>query len=176
MTPAGTCNHAGDKCILQLRGLPRSSLPSDLKRGIRTTAIRRRPINKTLLTSTGSTTAIAGGRSERAWPMCMRIVQCRDDALTEEDEDISIDDIDDPDAFALMLRQVSRVCNLPPAWAAFVTGKIPEEKWRLIWHFSHLQCFTDPRYCSRCWPCAACGMVNLLEGPARITRAPMLMR
>ena len=62
MTPAELATMPGDKCILQLRGLPPFFSPKyDLKSGIRTTAIRRRPINrKTLLTSTGSLTAAGG--------------------------------------------------------------------------------------------------------------------
>ena len=57
----------------------------------------------------------------------------------------------------------------------FVTGKIPE-KWRLIWHFSHLQSTLYRPSLSRSALALAYGVWSICwRATARITRAPMLM-
>ena len=68
------------------------------------------------------------------------------------------------------------VCNLPPARAAFfVTGENPE-KWRLIWHFSHLQSTLYRPSLSLSALALAYGVWSICwRATARITRAPMLM-
>ena len=56
------------------------------------------------------------------------------------------------------------VCNLPPAWAAFLLPGKSRRNGGLYGIF--LICnrhFTDPRYCARRWPWRV-GVVNLLEG------------
>ena len=57
----------------------------------------------------------------------------------------------------------------------FVTGKIPE-KWRLIWHFSHLQSTLYRPSLLLSALALACGAWLICwRATARITRAPMLM-
>ena len=57
----------------------------------------------------------------------------------------------------------------------FVTGKIPE-KWRLIWHFSHLQSTLYRPSLLLSVLALACGAWLICwRATARITRAPMLM-
>ena len=57
----------------------------------------------------------------------------------------------------------------------FVTGKIPE-KWRLIWHFSHLQSTLYRPSLLLSALALACGAWSICwRATARITRAPMLM-
>ena len=57
----------------------------------------------------------------------------------------------------------------------FVTGKIPE-KWRLIWHFSHLQSTLYRPSLSRSALALACGAWSICwRATARIIQAPMLM-
>ena len=57
----------------------------------------------------------------------------------------------------------------------FVTGKIPE-KWRLIWHFSHLQSILYRPSLLLSVLALACGAWLICwRATARITRAPMLM-
>ena len=57
----------------------------------------------------------------------------------------------------------------------FVTGKIPE-KWRLIWHFSHLQSTLYRPSLSLSALALAYGVWSICwRATARITRAPMLM-
>lgn len=65
MTPAELATMPGDKCILQLRGLPPFFSPKyDLKRHPNYRYTAEADKQKTLLTSTGSLTA-AGARAER---------------------------------------------------------------------------------------------------------------
>ena len=57
----------------------------------------------------------------------------------------------------------------------FVTGKIPE-KWRFIWHFSHLQSTLYRPSLLLSVLALACGAWLICwRATARITRAPMLM-
>ena len=99
MTPSELATMPGDKCILQLRGLPPFYSPKYDLKSTRTTDIRLKPTKrKTPLTLTGSLTAAGAGPDE----MCeVYAVAVPDDGPTSEDEDIlNYDDIDDPDAFA----------------------------------------------------------------------------
>ena len=100
MTPAELATMPGDKCILQLRGLPPFfSLKYDLKRhpNYRYTAEADKQKNAFDLDR-----LINRRRRPGLSEVCtMYEVAVPDDALTEEDEDIlNYDDIDDPDAFA----------------------------------------------------------------------------
>ena len=100
MTPAELATMPGDKCILQLRGLPPFfSLKYDLKRhpNYRYTAEADKQKNAFDLDR-----LINRRRRPGLNEACtMYEVAVPDDALTEEDEDIlNYDDIDDPDAFA----------------------------------------------------------------------------
>ena len=100
MTPAELATMPGDKCILQLRGLPPFFSPKyDLKRhpNYRYTAEADKQKNAFDLDR-----LINRRRRPRLNEACtMYEVTVPDDALTEEDEDIlNYDDIDDPDAFA----------------------------------------------------------------------------
>ena len=100
MTPAELATMPGDKCILQLRGLPPFFSPKyDLKRhpNYRYTAEADKQKNAFDLDR-----LINRRRRPSLNEACtMYEVTVPDDALTEEDEDIlNYDDIDDPDAFA----------------------------------------------------------------------------
>ena len=100
MTPAELATMPGDKCILQLRGLPPFFSPKyDLKRhpNYRYTAEADKQKNAFDLDR-----LINRRRRPGLNETCtMYEVTVPDDALTEEDEDIlNYDDIDDPDAFA----------------------------------------------------------------------------
>ena len=100
MTPAELATMPGDKCILQLRGLPPFFSPKyDLKRhpNYRYTAEADKQKNAFDLDR-----LINRRRRPGLNEACtMYEVTVPDDALTEEDEDIlNYDDIDDPDAFA----------------------------------------------------------------------------
>ena len=100
MTPAELATMPGDKCILQLRGLPPFFSPKyDLKRhpNYRYTAEADKQKNSFDLDR-----LINRRRRPGLNEVCtMYEVTVPDDALTEEDEDIlNYDDIDDPDAFA----------------------------------------------------------------------------
>ena len=100
MTPAELATMPGDKCILQLRGLPPFFSPKyDLKRhpNYRYTAEADKQKNAFDLDR-----LINRRRRPGLNEACtMYEVTVSDDALTEEDEDIlNYDDIDDPDAFA----------------------------------------------------------------------------
>ena len=100
MTPAELATMPGDKCILQLRGLPPFFSPKyDLKRhpNYRYTAEADKQKNAFDLDR-----LINRRRRPGLNEACtMYEVAVSDDALTEEDEDIlNYDDIDDPDAFA----------------------------------------------------------------------------
>ena len=100
MTPAELATMPGDKCILQLRGLPPFFSPKyDLKRhpNYRYTAEANKQKNAFDLDR-----LINRRRRPGLNEACtMYEVTVPDDALTEEDEDIlNYDDIDDPDAFA----------------------------------------------------------------------------
>ena len=100
MTPAELATMPGDKCILQLRGLPPFFSPKyDLKRhpNYRYTAEADKQKNAFDLDR-----LINRCRRPGLNEACtMYEVAVPDDALTEEDEDIlKYDDIDDPDAFA----------------------------------------------------------------------------
>ena len=100
MTPAELATMPGDKCILQLRGLPPFFSPKyDLKRhpNYRYTAETDKQKNAFDLDR-----LINRRRRPGLNEACtMYEVTVPDDALTEEDEDIlNYDDIDDPDAFA----------------------------------------------------------------------------
>ena len=100
MTPAELATMPGDKCILQLRGLPPFFSPKyDLKRhpNYRYTAEADKQKNAFDLDR-----LINRRRRPGLNEVCtMYEVSVPDDALTEEDEDIlNYDDIDDPDAFA----------------------------------------------------------------------------
>ena len=100
MTPAELATMPGDKCILQLRGLPPFFSPKyDLKRhpNYRYTAEADKQKNAFDLDR-----FINRRRRPGLNEVCtMYEVAVPDDALTEEDEDIlNYDDIDDPDAFA----------------------------------------------------------------------------
>lgn len=100
MTPAELATMPGDKCILQLRGLPPFFSPKyDLKRhpNYRYTAEADKQKNTFDLDR-----LINRRRRPGLNEACtMYEVTVPDDALTEEDEDIlNYDDIDDPDAFA----------------------------------------------------------------------------
>ena len=100
MTPAELATMPGDKCILQLRGLPPFFSPKyDLKRhpNYRYTAEADKQKNAFDLDR-----LINRRRRPGLNDVCtMYEVAVPDDALTEEDEDIlNYDDIDDPDAFA----------------------------------------------------------------------------
>ena len=100
MTPAELATMPGDKCILQLRGLPPFFSPKyDLKRhpNYRYTAEADKQKNAFDLDR-----LINRRRRPGLNEACtMYEVAVPDDALTEEDEDIlNYDDIDDPDAFA----------------------------------------------------------------------------
>ena len=100
MTPAELATMPGDKCILQLRGLPPFFSPKyDLKRhpNYRYTAEADKQKNAFDLDR-----LINRRRRPGLNESCtMYEVTVPDDALTEEDEDIlNYDDIDDPDAFA----------------------------------------------------------------------------
>lgn len=100
MTPAELATMPGDKCILQLRGLPPFFSPKyDLKRhpNYRYTAEADKQKNAFDLDR-----LINRCRRPGLNEACtMYEVAVPDDALTEEDEDIlNYDDIDDPDAFA----------------------------------------------------------------------------
>ena len=100
MTPAELATMPGDKCILQLRGLPPFFSPKyDLKRhpNYRYTAEADKQKNAFDLDR-----LINRRRRPGLSEACtMYEVTVPDDALTEEDEDIlNYDDIDDPDAFA----------------------------------------------------------------------------
>ena len=99
MTPAELATMPGDKCILQLRGLPPFFSPKyDLKRhpNYRYTAEADKQKNAFDLDR-----LINRRRRPGLNEACtMYEVTVPDDALTEEDEDIlNYDDIDDPDAF-----------------------------------------------------------------------------
>ena len=100
MTPAELATMPGDKCILQLRGLPPFFSPKyDLKRhpNYRYTAEADKQKNAFDLDRLINRRRRPG--LNEACTMYEVIVP--DDALTEEDEDIlNYDDIDDPDAFA----------------------------------------------------------------------------
>ena len=100
MTPAELATMPGDRCILQLRGLPPFFSPKyDLKRhpNYRYTAEADKQKNAFDLDR-----LINRRRRPGLNEACtMYEVTVPDDALTEEDEDIlNYDDIDDPDAFA----------------------------------------------------------------------------
>ena len=100
MTPAELATMPGDKCILQLRGLPPFFSPKyDLKQhpNYRYTAEADKQKNAFDLDR-----LINRRRRPGLNESCtMYEVTVPDDALTEEDEDIlNYDDIDDPDAFA----------------------------------------------------------------------------
>ena len=100
MTPAELATMPGDKCILQLRGLPPFFSPKyDLKQhpNYRYTAEADKQKNAFDLDR-----LINRRRRPGLNEVCtMYEVAVPDDALTEEDEDIlNYDDIDDPDAFA----------------------------------------------------------------------------
>ena len=100
MTPAELATMPGDKCILQLRGLPPFFSPKyDLKRhpSYRYTAEADKQKNAFDLDR-----LLNRRRRPGLNEACtMYEVTVPDDALTEEDEDIlNYDDIDDPDAFA----------------------------------------------------------------------------
>ena len=100
MTPAELATMPGDKCILQLRGLPPFFSPKyDLKQhpNYRYTAEADKQKNAFDLDR-----LINRRRRPGLNEACtMYEVAVPDDALTEEDEDIlNYDDIDDPDAFA----------------------------------------------------------------------------
>ena len=100
MTPAELATMPGDKCILQLRGLPPFFSPKyDLKRhpNYRYTVEADKQKNAFDLDR-----LINRRRRPGLNEVCtMYEVAVPDDALTEEDEDIlNYDDIDDPDAFA----------------------------------------------------------------------------
>ena len=100
MTPSELATMPGDKCILQLRGLPPFYSPKyDLKKhpNYKYTAEADRQKNAFDLDK-----LINRRRRPGLNEACeMYEVAVPDDALTEEDEDIlNYDDIDDPDAFA----------------------------------------------------------------------------
>ena len=100
MTPAELATMPGDKCILQLRGLPPFFSPKyDLKQhpNYRYTAEADKQKNAFDLDR-----LINRRRRPGLNEACtMYEVTVPDDALTEDDEDIlNYDDIDDPDAFA----------------------------------------------------------------------------
>lgn len=72
MTPSELATMPGDKCILQLRGLPPFYSPKYDLKSTRTTDIRLKPTKrKTPLTLTGSLTA-AGGPGRTSCVRCMR--------------------------------------------------------------------------------------------------------
>ena len=100
MTPSELATMPGDKCILQLRGLPPFYSPKyDLKKhpNYKYTAEADKQKNAFDLDK-----LINRRRRPGLNEACeMYEVAVPDDALTEEDEDIlNYDDIDDPDAFA----------------------------------------------------------------------------
>ena len=100
MTPSELATMPGDKCILQLRGLPPFYSPKyDLKKhpNYKYTAEADKQKNAFDLDK-----LINRRRRPGLNEACeMYEVSVPDDALTEEDEDIlNYDDIDDPDAFA----------------------------------------------------------------------------
>ena len=100
MTPSELATMPGDKCILQLRGLPPFYSPKyDLKKhpNYKYTAEADKQKNAFDLDK-----LINRRRRPGLNEVCtMYEVTVPDDALTEEDEDIlNYDDIDDPDAFA----------------------------------------------------------------------------
>ena len=100
MTPSELATMPGDKCILQLRGLPPFFSPKyDLKQhpNYRYTAEADKQKNAFDLDR-----LINRRRRPGLNEVCtMYEVAVPDDALTEEDEDIlNYDDIDDPDSFA----------------------------------------------------------------------------
>ncbi len=71
MTPSELATMPGDKCILQLRGLPRSIPQIRFEKSTRTTDIRLKPTKrKTPLTLTGLSTA-AGGPGRTSCVRCM---------------------------------------------------------------------------------------------------------
>lgn len=100
MTPAELATMPGDRCILQLRGLPPFYSPKyDLKKhpNYRYTAEADKKKNTFDLDR-----LINRRRRPRPDELCeVYAVAVPDDGLTSEDEDIlNYDDIDDPDAFA----------------------------------------------------------------------------
>ena len=100
MTPSELATMPGDKCILQLRGLPPFYSPKyDLKKhpNYRYTAEADKKKNTFDLDR-----LINRRRRPRPDELCeVYAVAVPDDGLTSEDEDIlNYDDIDDPDAFA----------------------------------------------------------------------------
>ena len=100
MTPSELATMLGDKCILQLRGLPPFYSPKyDLKKhpNYRYTAEADKKKNAFDLDR-----LINRKRRPRPDELCeVYAVAVPDDGLTSEDEDIlNYDDIDDPDAFA----------------------------------------------------------------------------
>ena len=100
MTPSELATMLGDKCILQLRGLPPFYSPKyDLKKhpNYRYTAEADKKKNTFDLDR-----LINRRRRPRPDELCeVYAVAVPDDGLTSEDEDIlNYDDIDDPDAFA----------------------------------------------------------------------------
>ena len=100
MTPAELATMPGDKCILQLRGLPPFFSPKyDLKRHPNYRYTAEADIQKNAF---DLDRLINRRRRPGLNEACtMYEVTVPDDALTEEDEDIlNYDDIDDPDAFA----------------------------------------------------------------------------
>ena len=174
MTPAELATMPGDKCILQLRGLPPFFSPKyDLKRhpNYRYTAEADKQKNAFDLDR-----LINRRRRPGLNEVCtMYEVAVPDDALTEEDEDIlNYDDIDDPDAFSINAsrQSVPKFVTCRLQGRLFVIGKIPE-KWRLIWHFSHLQSTLYRPSLLLSVLALACGAWLICwRATARITRAP----
>ena len=133
MTPAELATMPGDKCILQLRGLPPFFSPKyDLKRhpNYRYTA--------------------EADKQKNAFDLDRLINRRRRPGLNEACTMTST--IQTP-LHKCFETKCPEVCNLPPARAAFLLPGKSRRNGGLYGIF--LICnrhFTDPRYCSRCWP------------------------
>ena len=139
MTSSELATMPGDRCILQLRGLPPFySKKYDLKQhpNYRFTAEADKVKNAFDLDRLIDRRRRPGMNEECE----VYEVSVPDKALTDEDEDIlNYDDLDDPDALYRALGHLSRSNRLPPARAAFfMAGALSPEKRRNICSFSLL--------------------------------------
>ena len=155
MTPSELATMPGDRCILQLRGLPPFySKKYDLKQhpNYKYTAEADKQKNAFSLDKLINRRRRPGLAEECE----VYEATVPDEALTDEDEDIlNYDDLDDrtPLYKQHFGTNCPKVRQAPPARAAFFMSGYSPEKWRLyaVLFFCHRH-FADPRCGPRRWP------------------------
>ena len=156
MTPSELATMPGDRCILQLRGLPPFySKKYDLKQhpNYKYTAEADKVKNAFDLNS------LVTRRMDKLNPnetYTVYKVDVPDEALTGEDEDIlNYDDLDDPDAFCITSGHGVQRSSCRQEWRLFfMAGALPPEKWRTYAVFCFCRYYpANSRRGAGRWPC-----------------------